>query len=108
MSDFVKNLKPGDAVIRKLWDWAGSAYFEAKVSYITPKGFVSVDGFLFNTDGYCRVGGQKLLDPTDLEVQECLAEYKRKNFVDLILRKMWDCRELSYEQAVKISEILQE
>lgn len=108
MSDFVKNLKPGDAVIRWSWDWTGRAYFETKVSYITSKGFISVDGFLFKPDGRSRGGGQALLDPKDLTTQEYLEKYKRKKFVNSILRKMQDCRGLSYEQAIKISEILQE
>ena len=78
MSDFVKNLKPGDAVIMWSWDWTGSSYFETKVSHITPKGFISVDGFLFKPDGRSRGGGQALLDPKDLKTQECLEKYKRK------------------------------
>lgn len=108
MNDFVKNLKPGDDVIIESWSWVGSDYFETKVIRVTPKGFVNVDGLLFKPDGYCRGGGQQLLDPKDLEVQERVKEYKRKKFVNSILRKMCGCRKLSYEQAVKISEILQE
>lgn len=49
-----------------------------------------------------------MLDPKDLKTREYLEKYKRKIFVNSILRKMQDCRGLSYEQAIKISEILQE
>lgn len=110
MNDFVKNLKPGDAVIRWSWAWTGSNYFETKVSHITPKGFINVDGFLFKPDGHCRGGGQALLDPSDPKTQKLLEKYKQDRAIQAAINKMWNCKksDLDYEKAIKIIKILQE
>lgn len=110
MNNFVKNLKPGDAVVRKSWNWTDNSYFESKVSHITPKGFISVDGFLFKPDGYCKSGGQALIDPSDPKTQKLLEEYKQDRAIQAAINKMWNCKksDLDYEKAIKIIKILQE
>lgn len=107
MNDFLKTLKAGDRVIRHSWSWMNNSYFETTVKRVTPKGFFNVDGFLFYPDGRCRSGGQQLLDPNDPENRKALSRYRKEQTIRDAIRKMQNCRNLQYEQAVQILKILE-
>ena len=106
--EWLSKLKEGDRVVVYSWGWANSSYKESVVEKITPKGFIKVNGSLFNpNDGYRRGdGGACLQNPNDNEVMERVKKYQEDSFIRTILVDMWETRKITYEQAIEIDRIL--
>lgn len=106
--EWLSKLKEGDRVVVYSWGWANSSYKESVVEKITPKGFIKVNGSLFNpNDGYRRGdGGACLQNPNDNEVMERVKKYQEDSFIRKILVDMWETRKITYEQAIEIDRIL--
>ena len=101
-NEWIKNLKVGDKVI------ITTQFKEpriAEVEKITPKGFVKVDGMLFNENG-----SQRTSSWYTSRITECTEEREEALRQKAVIRNARDlmrhCSCLSYEQAVKIIEIL--
>lgn len=103
MSD---NLKAGDKVLlynqyrRKI----------TTVEKITPKGFIKVDGILFNSNGAERGGsiyGSYHIEPVTDEREQ---ELRREFFVNNTKKRLkeFDFNNITYEQACKIALLLNE
>lgn len=106
--EWLSKLKEGDRVVVYSWGWANSSYEESVVEKITPKGFIKVNGSLFNpNDGYSRGdGGACLKDPNNDKVIEKVNEHRKNMFIHKILVDMWETRKITYEQAIEIDRIL--
>lgn len=80
------------------------------VEKITPKGFVKVDGVLFNSNGTERGGntyGSYLIEPITGEREQ---ELRREFFISNTKKKLkeFDFNNITYEQACKIALLLNE
>lgn len=109
--EWLSSLKLGDKVVVCSWSWSYSLrYNESTVEKITPKGFIKVNGLLYNpNNGYLRgSGGSKLLCPDDKETKEKVKDYKRDCFVKSVLYSMRNVVNITFDQAVKIKDILGE
>lgn len=106
--EWLSKLKEGDRVVVYSWGWANSSYEESVVEKITPKGFIKVNGSLFNpNDGYRRgESGACLYDPNEDDVMERVKKYQEDSFIRKILVDMWETRKITYEQAIEIDRIL--
>ena len=108
-NQWLSELKEGDKVVIYSWGFSYNSYKEEVVQKITPKGFIKVNDILFKPDsGYSRSGGSCLLNPNDNDTKEKLENYKKSIFIRSVLNKTWNVRDLTYEQAIKIYEILNE
>lgn len=106
---WLSELKEGDKVVVNSWCFSYNSYMEEVVQKITPKGFIKVNDILFNPDsGYSRSSGSRLLNPNDNDTKEKLENCKKSIFIRSVLNKIWSIRDLTYEQAIKIYEILNE
>lgn len=106
---WLSELKEGDKVVINSWNYTYNSYEEEVVQKITPKGFIKVNDILFNPNsGYSRSSGSRLLNPNDNDTKEKLENYKKSRLIRSVLNKMCNVRDLTFEQAVKINEILKE
>lgn len=98
---WLQDLKEGDTVIVR------TRYSESirKVDKITPTGKIRVGNFLF-TDGRCKSGN--VWDYTTLEepTEEKVREITEKYVIRKALTEMHETKDISYEQAKAILEIL--
>ena len=97
-----ENLKAGD----KVFVWYSGSCRLGFVEKITPKGFIKVDGTLFTQDGLERGGSDWYHTSIEPATEEKIAEYNRKKFIRATIKQMRETPKISYEQALKISEIL--
>lgn len=107
--EWLKQLKAGDDVVIRAWDWGGSSYTNAKVEKITPTGFIRVKGILYKPqDGNSRSGNSNLLDPNDETTIKILKKYKESKFVRETMYKIRNTNynDVTYEQAVEIRKIM--
>lgn len=97
-----ENLKAGDKVF--VW-YSGSCRLDF-VEKVTPKGFIKVSGTLFTKDGFER--GSSVWYRTSIEpaTEEMIAEYNKEKFIRATIKQMHETLEISYDQALKISKIL--
>lgn len=89
----------GDMVIvSELWRGPKVAVVEK----VTPRGFIKVDGQLYNPDGTGRGtrGSLRIATP------EKIKEIKDKEFITGVIYDMHRCRSLTIEQATAIQSIL--
>lgn len=106
---WLSELKEGDKVVINSWCFPYNSYMEEVVQKITPKGFIKVNDILFKPNsGYSRSGESRLLNPNDNDTKEKLENYKKSSFIRSVLKKMCNVGDLTFEQAVKINEILNE
>lgn len=106
---WLSELKEGDKVVINSWSYTYNSYTEEVVQKITPKGFIKVNDILFDPNsGYSRSGRSCLLNPNDNDTKEKLENYKKSRFIISVLKKMCNVRDLTFEQAIKIYEILNE
>lgn len=102
MRDWVKNLKVGDKVIL-------TTQFKeprvVEVEKITPKGFVKVEGMLFNENG-CQRSSSWYTSYIWEYTEEKEEELRKKAVVRQARDLMNHCSCLDYEKAVKIIDIL--
>lgn len=107
-NDWISSLKAGDNVVVHFWSWSDKSYKQSVVEKVTPKGFVKVNGILYNSiDGRARGDFRScLLNPEDDETKKKVMLYQKEAFARGVLKKMWDIRGITFEQAVKINEIL--
>lgn len=107
--EWLKQLKAGDDVVVRTWNWGGSGYTYTKVEKVTPTGFIRVKGILYKPqDGTSRGGGSDLLDPNDESTIKLLKKYEENKFIS---ETMWKIRnanynDVTYEQAVAIRKIM--
>ena len=107
--EWLKQLKAGDDVVIRTWNWGGSSYTNAKVEKITTTGFIRVEGILYKPqDGNSRSGNSDLLDPNDETTSKMLKKYKENKFVRETLNKIRNTNgnAVTYEQAVEIRKIM--
>lgn len=107
--EWLKQLKAGDDVVIRTWNWGGSGYTNAKVEKITPTGFIRVKGILYKpNDGNSRSGNSGLLDPNDETTIKLLKEHTEKTFVKQTMYKIRNTsnENITYEQAVEIRKIM--
>lgn len=106
------NVKVGDIVLYYYGNpWSEKHPVITKVAKITPTGRIRVERSIeeqFDKYGKkmgCYGGWSRpyLEVPTD----ERLQELKEKNFINNVIQKMHDVKNISYEQAVAIDEILE-
>ena len=107
--EWLKQLKTGDDVVIRTWNWGGSSYTNAKVEKITPTGFIRVNGILYKPhDGNSRSGDSGLLDPNDETTIKISKKYKENKFVSETMKKIRNTHynDVTYEQAVEIRKIM--
>lgn len=107
--EWLKQLKDGDDVVIRTWNWGGSSYTNAKVKKITTTGFIRVEGILYKpNDGNSRSGNSNLLDPNDETTIKLLKKYKENKFVSETMNKIRNTNynNVTYEQAVEIRKIM--
>ena len=97
-----ENLKAGDKVF-VLYSRSRELDFVEKV---TPKGFIKVGGTLFTKDGFERGGSAWYHASIEPATEEMIAEYNKEKFIRATIKQMRETPKISYEQALKISEIL--
>ena len=104
-TDFLKDLKAGDKVICCHWGHFNRQEYVTTVEKITPKGFIKVDGILFHSiTGRARGENYYHLEQA---TDERIKEITEKNYVKTTLYMMQnDIKDLTYEQAKAICEIL--
>ena len=104
MKNDLSNVKVGDKVIL-------SSRFNddriATVEKITPKGFIKIGNSLFYQDGRERSSGW-YTSHIKLATEKEIEEIERKTFCKKVLRELHDLKEITYDQAVKVMEILKE
>lgn len=103
----IKDLKVGDEVYVKDWSAYYDYWSKKTIKNITPKGFISVDGVLFKNDGYSRSAEARIYPLDDKKAESEYQEYIRRKFIKKIKQKI-SLLEITYEQAVKIKEILED
>ena len=103
----IKDLKVGDEVYVKHWSCFYNYLAKKSVKNVTPKGFINVDGVLFKQDGYSRSAGARIYPLDDKKAETEYQEYTKKKFVDEIEQKI-SLLGITYEQAVKSKEILED
>lgn len=98
----VENLKPGDKVFV-------SGRFGRSlhtVEKITPKGFIKVNGSLYNQNGYERGGDPWSFTSIHPASEEEIIAYNKERFVVGVMKKLKEIKSLDYEKAVLIHDIL--
>ena len=75
------------------------------VDKITPKGFIKVDGVLYNPNGSERTSDMWNTTHIEPATDEAIEEFKKEIFVTNITKKLKEINTLTYEQAEKINEI---
>lgn len=107
--EWLKQLKPGDEVIIRAWNWGGNTYKKANVEKITPTEFIRVCNILYKPqDGNSRSGNSDLLDPNDENTIKIVNDWKKKRFVSEVMYKIrnTDYSKVTYEQAFEICKIM--
>ena len=103
MREWIKNLKVGDEVIVTS-NMCGEPRI-SKVEKITPKGFIKVDGLLFDDNG-----SQRTSSWYKSYIIECSEEEKEKMRKKQIISKayglMRNTKSITYEQAEDVIKIL--
>lgn len=105
---WLSELKEGDKVVVTRWGMIHNSYSEGTVQKITPKGFIKVNDILFKPNNGVSRSGEFGLLPNDDNNKEKLELYKKSSFIRSVLKKMCNVGDLTFEQAVKINEILNE
>lgn len=98
------NVKVGDKV--ELIYGNGNVSKVAIVEGVTPKGFIKVSGMTFNSNGWERGGDSWYKCYIQEITDERIEELKHEIFVRKIINKCRKINKLTYEQAVKINEVL--
>lgn len=97
-----ENLKAGDKVFVR---YPGGRRLDF-VENVTPKGFIKVRGTLFKKDGFERGGSVWYPKSIEPATEEMIAEYNKEKFIRATIEQMRETLEISYDQALKISKIL--
>lgn len=107
-NQWLKLLKQGDDVIVRYYSWSYDRFEIEKVEKITPSGFIKVAGALYRSDDGRSRGnsGSCLLDINDNDNKERFKKYKQDAYAKCVLRKLRDTKCITYEQAIKINEIM--
>lgn len=103
----IKALKVGDEVYVKYWSSFYNYWVKKSVKNVTPKGFINVDGVLFKQDGYFRSAGARIYSLDDKKAEAEYMEYVKRKFVKEVEQEV-SMIGITYEQAVKIKEILED
>lgn len=103
MNNDLSNLKVGDEVIL-------SQRFNndrvVKIEKITPKGFIKIGNYLFYPNGKERGGNRWYPCHISIATKEKTEIIKRKSFCRQTLNFLHELKEITYDQAVKIMEVL--
>lgn len=99
----LKNVQVGDKVV-----FSSQFYGDCIkiVEAITPKGFIKVDGRLYNKDGRMR-GGDTWSAYIYAATPEIMQKLRANNFIKMVLNKMHQTTNIDYVQALEISRILE-
>lgn len=102
----IKDLKAGYEICIKYFGGWREYWRKSVVERITPSGLIRVNGNYFRQDGYSR-GGSARIYPSDDEFAKNEYDKQRKQkFVNSMVAKI-NKDGVTYEQAVKIKEILE-
>lgn len=97
-------LKAGDKVFVR---YNGNSLLSC-VEKVTPKGYVKVNGTLYDYYGCQRGGDSWYKSRIEPATEEMILEYTREKFVRATIKKMREVTKITYEQAVAINAILNE
>ena len=78
----------------------------AVVEKVTPKGFIRVQGVLYNPNGHSRGNGSWAWSTIRPATQQDIQRIQQANYTRRVLNAMHDCKGLTYEQACAIAQIL--
>lgn len=99
----LKDLKVGDKVI--VSSHLGGE-FVSVVEKITPKGFLKVGGSLFYQNGIERTTGWHS-SHIRVATENDIKKLEQRYFIKFVLEKMHHWKDLDYEQAKEINELLE-
>lgn len=102
MNEWIKSLKAGDKII--VCSHWGSDMIRT-IDKITPTGRINIDGMVFNQMGYERISGYNshyLHEATT----EAVKKIEEVSVINEAFKVMRSVTSFSYDQAVKILEIL--
>ena len=103
----IKDLKLGDEAYFEYWGGWRDYWRKSIVERITPSGLIRVNGDYFRQDGYSR-GRSARIYPIDNETARDAYETQQKEeFVRSVAAKINEDG-MTYEQALKIKEILED
>lgn len=103
----IKDLKTGDEIYIKYFGaWRGY-WRKSVVERITPTGLIRANGDLFRQDGYLRGGGARIYPSDDEFAKNEYDKQRKQRFVNSLVEKI-NKDGMTYEQAVKIKEILED
>lgn len=103
-NDWLRNLKTGDKVIYHSNPWNRNTVIIAAVEKITPKGFIKVRGSLFNPqNGYVRGDSHCWIEEA---TGERIMEIEQKRMIMYVLNRVWNLKDITYEQAVELNNLL--
>lgn len=103
----IKDLKVGDEVYFEYWGGWREYWRKSVVERITPTGLIRASGNLFRKDGYLRGGGAKIYTSNDEFAKNEYDKQQKQKFVNSMVAKI-NKDGMTYEQAVKIKEILED
>ena len=78
------------------------------IEKITPKGSIRVKGMLFDERGYQKGGDTWSRYSIKIADDESIRKITEEKYIISVIKKMHDCKGLSYDKAVKINNILEE
>ena len=100
----LSNIKVGDKVI-VYGGYGGETIKE--VEKITPKGFIRVNGILYNQTGTQRSSDRWFFSRIEPVTEEKIEKLRRRDYVRKITNKIVNMQKsFTYDQAVKIAEIM--
>lgn len=102
----IKDLKVGDEVYFEYWGGWKDYWSKSIVERITPSGLIRVNGNYFRQDGYSRGGSARIYTSDDEFAKNEYDKQRKQRFVNSLVEKI-NKDGMTYEQAVKIKEILE-
>lgn len=103
----IKDLKVGDEVYFEYWGGWRDYWSKSIVERITPTGLIRVNGTYFRQDGYSRGGSARIYPLDDETARGAYEAQQKEKFVRSMVARI-NGDGMTYEQAVKIKEILDE
>lgn len=103
----IKDLKVGDEVYIQYYGGWREYWRKSVAERITPTGLIRANGGLFRQDGYLRGGGARIYTSDNELARDRYDEQKKQQFVNSMVAKI-NKDGMTYEQAVKIKEILED
>lgn len=103
----IKDLKAGDEVYFEYWGGWRDYWSKSIVKRITPTGLIRVNGTYFRQEGYSRGGSARNYPLDDETARGAYEAQQKEKFVRSMVARI-NSDGMTYEQAVKIKEILED